>query len=70
MLGRTGKNNHLSKPVAMIDDAGNIIRVFDNSLLVKQELGIARESISRCCTGKIKTAGGYRWKYFEKEIVL
>ena len=70
MLGKFGKDNPNSKPVAMVDDFGNIIRVFENSLFIQQEFGIARESISRCCTGKNKTAGGYKWKYVEKEIVL
>ena len=70
MLGRFGKDNPNSKPVAMIDDNGNIIRVFENSLSIQQEFGIARESISRCCSGKRKTAGGHKWKYVEKEITL
>lgn len=70
MLGRIGKDNPRSKAVAMLDEHGNILRVFENSLFIEQEFGIARESISRCCTGKSKSAGGYKWKYLEKEIML
>ena len=70
MLGRVGKNNPKSKPIAMIDDAGNVLRVFACSLDAQVELGIARESISRCCTGKSKTAGGRKWKYIDKEIKI
>ena len=70
MLGRCGKDNPTSKPVAMYNDNGDVIKVFDNSLIVLQELGIARESICRCCNGKQNKAGGFRWKYVEKEIIL
>ena len=70
MLGRCGKDNPTSKPVAMYNDNGDVIKVFDNSLIILQELGIARESICRCCNGKQNKAGGFRWKYVEKEIEL
>lgn len=63
MLDRTGKDNPKSKSVAMLDDMDNIVKIFDCSLTIQQELGIARESISRCCTGKQKTAGGFKWRY-------
>lgn len=70
MKGKLGKDNPNSRPVAMIDRDGNTIQVFDSSLIVNQLYGIARESICRCCNGKQKSAGGYRWKYIEKEIEL
>lgn len=63
MLGRIGKDNPRSKPVAMLDDMDNVVKIFDCSLTVQQELGISRECISMCCTGKQKTAGGFKWKY-------
>ena len=53
-------------PVAIIDDNDKIIETFANSLLAYQKYGIARESICRCCNGKQKTAGGYRWIYVSK----
>ena len=70
MKGKFGKDNPNSKPVAMLDINGNIVKMFANSLIVFQQYGIDRGSICRCCNGKQKTAGGYRWKYIEKEIVL
>lgn len=30
---------------------------------IERELKISNESISHCCAGKTKTAGGYKWKY-------
>lgn len=70
MRGKFGKDNPNSKPVAMLDKDDNIIRIFENSLFILKELGIDRGSICRCCNGKQKTAGGYRWEYLTKEIVL
>ena len=34
----------------------------------KRKTNIDVSSISRCCKGKVKTAGGFIWKY-EKECV-
>lgn len=31
----------------------------------EKETGIDNSSISRCCKGKQKTAGGYKWEYVE-----
>lgn len=70
MKGKFGKDNPNSKPVAMIDEKGNIVEVFDSSLIVNRVYGIARESICRCCNGKQKTAGGHMWKYIDKKIEL
>lgn len=32
---------------------------------VEREAGISHGSISQCCNGKRKTAGGFIWKYYE-----
>jgi len=29
--------------------------------------GIRQSSISRCCKGEYKTAGGYHWEYYKEE---
>lgn len=65
MKGKFGKYNPNSKPVAMLDINGNILKMFANSLIAFQQHGIDRGSICKCCNGKRKTAGGYRWKYIE-----
>lgn len=66
MLGKFGKGNPNSIPVAIIDDNGKIVECFASSLLAFRKYGIARESICRCCNGKQKTAGGYKWTYIPK----
>ncbi len=70
MLGRKEEQNPLSKIVLMYDLKGKFIGEFPNSLSIKKQFGIARESVCRCCNGKIKQAGGYIFKYKDKEIVL
>lgn len=39
-------------------------RVFDSATDAAQELTIPRSSISSCCAGRYKTAGGYHWQYY------
>ena len=36
---------------------------FDCIRRAEEELGIGRTSISQACTGKVKTAGGFHWRY-------
>lgn len=36
---------------------------------VEREFEISHISISRCCRGVNKTAGGYHWKFIEKEVM-
>lgn len=40
--------------------------VFKNIATAAKECNISVGSIYNCCTGKVKTAGGYRWKYIRK----
>ena len=40
-----------------------IIKVFWSGKQVKHELGINDSDISKCCNRKLKSAGGYHWKY-------
>ena len=41
----------------------NFIRVWEYKNQAAQELGISSTSISHCCNGVYKTAGGYQWRY-------
>lgn len=61
-LGMTGKNSSSSKPVKQIKD--NIVVAYFNGISEAYRLtGINIKSISDCCRGKQKTAGGYKWAY-------
>lgn len=41
------------------------IRTWDSAADVEKELGICHTNISACCKGKINSAGGFKWKYYE-----
>ena len=52
-----------NKKVYQLDKNENIIRLFDSIALAEKETGINHSSISKCCKGKMKSAGGFLWKY-------
>lgn len=56
-------NYSLSKPVLQFDLQGNFVREWPSMMKVEEEIGISNSSISMCCSGKVKTAGGFIWKY-------
>ena len=58
-----GKLNHKSKPVVMYSKNNLIIRDYESAGLASMHTGIVRQSISKACNSKIKTAGGFIWKF-------
>ena len=68
--GKFGKDNHLSKKVYQLNKENAIINCFFGLREAERITGINHVLISRCCKNKIKTAGGYKWKYVENEIIL
>ena len=52
-----------SKAVQMFDRQGNLLAIFPSTMEAERITGIANQSISRCCNGKLKSAGGYVWRY-------
>lgn len=54
------------KPVIQISADGIEIKVWPSAPDVELSLGIKRSGIANCCTGRSKSAGGYRWKYADK----
>ena len=61
---RVNKNRFQS--VQQYDTDGNLIATFKSMSDAERETGIYRRSITLCCQGKTKTAGGYRWRYTEE----
>jgi group I intron endonuclease len=68
--GKTGKKCSISKMIAQYSLDDELIRVFYGSCEANRETGIDRSDISKCCKGKKKTAGGYKWKYYEHKDFL
>ena len=49
-------------PVVQLDGEKEIAR-FSNAHEAERETSIPNGNISRCCRGKAKSAGGYKWQY-------
>lgn len=66
MKGKFGSECPNSKKVAQYNKQTNeLIKVWDSMHDVERELGINNGNISSCCKGKLKSAGGFVWKYLE-----
>lgn len=63
---RVGLDNQKSRQVFQCDLDGNIIGYFNSIREASFITGINNSSISFVCVGKRKTAGGYIWKYANK----
>lgn len=59
----SGAKNPSAKAVCQLDLYGNLIEKFDYATLAAKKLNIDLSSIIKCCKGKQKTAGGYKWQY-------
>lgn len=55
-----------SVKVIQMDLDGNEIKIWNSMEEAGKHVGVVRSNISECCSGKHRTAGGYRWKYAEK----
>lgn len=55
------RNARISKPVYCVE----LDKIFDGVRAAARELGLNSSSICKCCKGKLKTHGGYHWRYVE-----
>ena len=63
---KTGVKNSKARKIAQYDTNENFLRTWDYIKQAADELNINRCSISECCRGGQKTAGGFIWKYIEE----
>ena len=52
-----------SKKIIQFTKSGEFIKEWPSEIEVSRQLGIAQSGICRCCNGKLKSTGGYVWKY-------
>ena len=52
-----------SKPVIQFTKEGTFVAEYESALVAKNITGIDSSNISKCCLGKLKTAGGFKWTY-------
>ena len=53
--------------IVQCDNNWNIIKIWNSGKEASLTLNIDAATISRCCKGKQKTAGGFKWKYYKEE---
>ena len=47
--------------VAQFAKDGTLIKIWDTQKEASEVTGVAQQSISKCCYGLLKTAGGFKW---------
>jgi len=52
-----------SKKVMQLSLDGEVIKIFNSTKEAAKELSINQGNISNVCTGRNKTAGGFKWEY-------
>ena len=52
-----------SKPIALIDDNGNIIKKYKSQKEATIELGLNQGAVARVCIGEYKQTKGYKFRY-------
>lgn len=55
--------NEKKSKIIQYDINGNAIQNFNSICDAHRETNISKSNISMCCSGKIKTAGGFNWEY-------
>lgn len=66
--GGTGGNQKPTTKVKMYDLQGKFLKSFESAAEAGRYINIDRTRITSCCKKKSKSAGGYRWSYYEEEL--
>ena len=61
--GKFGAEHHRSITIVQLTLNGQFIRKWGAAIEAARELGITNSSINKCCRGKQKSAGGFKWMY-------
>lgn len=60
------RNERASRKILQYSKSGDFIREWKSAAEVKRVLSINNSDIIACCKGKLKSAGGFVWKYKEE----
>ena len=61
----TGKHHRPQKSVLQLSKEGELIAEYPSTCEASRQTGCSQSSICSCCKGKLKSTGGYIWKYKE-----
>lgn len=64
--GRRKTSSYRMKRIAQYTKDDKLVAIYDGIRVAEEETGIDNRNICKCCKGKIKTAGGYRWRYLNE----
>lgn len=62
-----GVNNPSSKSIIQLTKTGEIVGYYEYASLASKSLNLDLSSIIKCCRNKIKTCGGFVWRYANNE---
>lgn len=60
---RARNSQRWSKPVAQYTPDGDFLAVYPSTVVAAKATDISEGNISSACTGRRKTAGGFKWQY-------
>jgi hypothetical protein len=63
MSGMSGSKSPVAKPVCQFSKDGVFIAEYETATQAAMLNNISQKNISCCCTGRLKSAGGYIWKH-------
>jgi predicted GIY-YIG superfamily endonuclease len=63
IIARQKSLEKLNKPILQFTTNGEFIKKWDSATIASKKLNISKSSLSLCCNGKNKSAGGFVWKY-------
>jgi group I intron endonuclease len=63
-----GGRNGRTKGVDQFSLDGNLIARYDSGTSASASVGVKLSGISSCCSGRYKSAGGYIWRYADKDV--
>lgn len=58
------------KPVSQFTKSGDFMHSYESGKEAHRKTGVSHSHILECCAGKVKTAGGYVWKYERNDDLL
>ncbi len=64
-MRRMGKDNFKSRPVTVLDLAGNIIGQYESGNLAAKDLGCQQAHVSACCRGTRTSHKNYQFRFTE-----
>lgn len=62
-FGKRNEQVHNSRKIACFTKDGIFVQVFQSIAEAVRQIGVSQSGITRCATDKIKTSGGYIWRY-------